>query len=100
MRKAILTGLLMGFISFAYGSFANAATVTFTKPTVQVNTSQEESALSKKMQEIEKKQAEAKAKQEQRQAEIKAKQEQRQAEAKAKQEQRQNAIKSFKDSFK
>ena len=89
MKKTILTGLLIGFISFAYSSFANAATVTFTKPTVQVNTSQEESALSKKMQEIEKKQAEAKAKQEQ-----------RQAEAKAKQEQRQNAIKSFKDSFK
>ncbi len=100
MKKTILTGLLIGFISFAYSSFANAATVTFTKPTLKVNTNQEESAISKKMKEIEQKQTEAKARQEQRQAEIKAKQEQRQAEAKAKQEQRQNAIKSFKDSFK
>ena len=114
MKKKLFAVLLAGMISISYSIIVEAATITIKKPEIQFNSDQEESALSKKMNEWEKAKQDAKAKQEQREQklkdkkkewekakqEAKAEQERKKQEAKAKQEQRQNAIKSFKDSFK
>lgn len=125
MKKILLSVILCGVFGFGFNTIANAATVTVTKPTIKVNTSQEETVVSKKLKEIEnkqaaaekqraKKQAEAKAKQEKAKKDIenkqkelknevekaKAEQKKNQEAAKAKQKQRQDAINSFKNSFK
>lgn len=125
MKKVLLSVILCGFFCLGFNTIANAATVTVTKPTIKVNTSQEETTVSKKLKEIEnkqaaaeqqraKKQAEAKAKQEKAKKDIenkqkelknevekaKAEQKKNQEAAKAKQKQRQDAINSFKNSFK
>lgn len=86
MKKSLLTISLAVFTVLAFSNLANAATVTYTKPTIKVNTTQEESALSKKMKEIEAKQAEAKAKAEADKKAAQEKQAQREKELKAKQE--------------
>ncbi len=100
MKKVIITALFLGMVGFYCGISANAATVTFTKPTINVDTNQEESALSKKINQtksdIEKAKADSQAKQEAR----KQAAEERKKVAEEKQKQRQDAIKSFKDSFK
>ena len=100
MKKIILNSLLLGIIVLSYNMAVNAATVTFTKPTIKVETKQEESELSKKINktktDIEKAKADAQAQQE---ANKKAAEERKKA-AEAKQKQRQDAINSFKDSFK
>lgn len=100
MKKVIITALFLGIVGFYINTAANAATVTFTKPTINVDTNKEESALSKKInqtkEDIEKAKAESAAKQE---ARKKAAEERKKA-AEAKQKQRQDAINSFKDSFK
>lgn len=118
MKKTILTLALTGIISLAYCGVANALDFSVTKPTVTVNTSKEESALSKKMKEIEKAQADAKAKQAAKQKEneakkaelqkkvekaksdVKAQQEANKKAAEEKQQERKNAINSLKNSFK
>lgn len=64
MKKTLLTISLAIVTAMAFCHVANAATVTYTKPSVTVNTSQEESVVSKKLKEIENKKAEAKAKKE------------------------------------
>ena len=75
MKKTLLTITLALLISGIYAVNAEAATINFTKPTLSVDTSQEESALSKKLKEIETqkaaKEAEAKKKQEERKKAIK-----------------------------
>ena len=86
MRKSLLTILLSVMTVFAFSNIANAATVTYTKPTLNVNTSQEESVISKKMKEIEAKQAEAKAKVEADKKAAQEKQAQREKELKEKQD--------------
>lgn len=100
MSKKLLTILLAGIVTISYACVGKAATVTFTKPTIKVETKQEESELSKKINktksDIEKAKSDAKAQQE---ANKKAAEE-RKKEAEARQKQRQDAINSFKDSFK
>ena len=116
MKKSLLTIVILSAIFMVYCNVANAATVTFTKPSIQVN--QDESILEKKKQEYQaKKEAQQKANEAKKQQfqneinktkadiekskqEAKANQEKKAAEAKAKQKQRQDAINSFKDSFK
>ena len=118
MRKLLLALSLAGIIGLSYCTVANAASFTITKPSIQVNTDQEESAISKKMKEIEQAKKDAEARQAQREKAAKAKQEafknnieqmkkdaeeqqaQREKAAKAKQQQRKDAINSFKNSFK
>lgn len=97
MKKSLLTALLIGVLSVSYCMAANAASVTLTKPTVQVNTSNEESALTSKINKVKSDVDNAKAEQEKKQAEAKAKQEQREKEAKAKQEQRKTAVQNLKN---
>lgn len=75
MRKTLLTALLTGFVVMSFAAMANAATFTYTKPSFEINTKQEESAVSKKISEFEKAQADAKARQAQQEAEAKARQE-------------------------
>ena len=82
MKKTLLTISLAVLLSAVFSSVSNAATVTYTKPTVKVNTTQEESVISKKMKEIEQKQADAKAKQDA----VKKDVEKAKADAKAKQD--------------
>ncbi len=60
MRKSLLTILLAVMTVFAFSNIANAATDTYTDPTLKVNTSQEESVISKKLKEIEAKQEDVK----------------------------------------
>lgn len=100
MKKTVITILFLCIVGFYLNTAANAATVTFTKPTIKVDTNKEETAFSKKInqtrEEIEKAKAESEAKQEER----KKAAEEKKKEAEAKQKQRQDAIKSFKDSFK
>lgn len=107
MKKSLLTISLAVITVLAFSNVANAATVTYTKPTIKVNTSQEESVLSKKMKEIEAKQAEAKAKVEankenweKAKQDAKAQSEANKAAAKARQEQRAKAMDDFKNSLK
>ena len=100
MKKTVITILFLAIVGFYLNTAANAATVTFTKPTINIDTNKEESAQSKKKkqtkEDIEKAKAESAAKQEERK---KAAEERKKA-AEAKQKQRQDAINSFKDSFK
>ena len=106
MKKALLTLALTGIITLSYSGVANALDLNITKPTVTVNTKKEESALSKKMQEWEKAQADAKAKQdankkawEKAKADSKAQQEANKKAAKQRQEQRKEAFDNFKKSL-
>lgn len=73
MKKTILTLALTGIITLSYCGVANALDFSVSKPTVTVNTNKEESALSKKMKEIEQAKADAKAKQAAKQKENEAK---------------------------
>lgn len=117
MKKAILTLALTGIITLSYCNVASALDFNVTKPSVTVNTSKEESALSKKMKEIEQAKADAKAKQEAKQkeneakkAELQKKVEKAKSDAKAKseankkaaekkQQERKDAINNLKKSF-
>lgn len=95
MKKALLTLALTGIITLSYSGVANALDLNITKPTVTVDTKNEESALSKKMQEWEKAKNDAKEQQEALKKDI----EKAKADAKAKQEQRKEAFDNFKNSF-
>lgn len=107
MKKAILTLALTGVITLSYCGVANALDFNVTKPTVTVNTSKEESALTKKMKEIEKAQADAKAKQEAKQkeneakkAELQKKVEKAKSDAKAQQDSNKKALEKAKSDAK
>lgn len=118
MKKTLIIAAIAGIVSLTNIISVSAATVTVTKPTIKVETKQEESAVSKKLKEIETAKKDAQEKQIQREKEQKAKQEQakkdiekfkndakekqaqREKEQKQKQKQRQDAIKSFKDTLK
>ncbi len=89
MKKLALALSLIGIIGLSYCTVAHAASITVTKPSIQLNTDNEESAVSKKIKEVE-----------QSKNELKAKQAQKEKEAKEKRQQRKDAIDSFKDSFK
>lgn len=86
MKKTLLAISLAVITSAVFCGMSDAATVTYTKPSLKVNTTQEESILSKKMKEIEQKQAEAKAKSEANKKAAQEKQAQREKELKAKQD--------------
>lgn len=117
MKKTLLTLALTGIITLSYSGMANALDLNITKPTVKLNTQKEEAALNNKIKEMEKAQADAKAKQaakqkeqekkkealkkdiEKAKADAKKKQDKNKAAAKKRQEQRINAIDNFKKSF-
>ena len=96
MRKILLSLLLTGIVAFSCASATKAADITFTKPTIKVNTSQEQNAIQKAKADAEKAKADAKAKQEAREKAAKAKQAERE---KAANDVKQNA-KQTADSFK
>ena len=49
MKKTVITILFLCIVGFYLNTAANAATVTFTKPTIKVDTNKEETAFSKKI---------------------------------------------------
>ena len=63
MRKILLSLLLTGIVAFSCASATKAADITFTKPTIKVNTSQEQNAIQKAKADAEKAKAEKEKKQ-------------------------------------
>ncbi len=107
MKKTFLTLFLTGFITVSCNIAANAADITFTKPTLKLDTSKEQNALEKAKSDVKAKQAEnekaLKAKQaeiEKAKADAKAKQAQREKEAKEKQAAREKAANQVKQDAK
>ena len=100
MKKTLLTIALAGIISFSYVMAANATAIKFTKPTIQVDTSKEESAIKAQQEAFKNKIDKTKSDIEKSKTEAKAKQEANKKAAEARTKQRQDAINAFKDSFK
>lgn len=100
MKKTLLSLLLTGIIAVSSSIAVNAAGVTFTKPTVTVNTSQEENAVQKAKSDIEKAKTDAQAKQAQKEKEAKAKQAERQQSANQVKQNAKNTADSFKNLLK
>ena len=107
MKKVLLTLALTGIITLSYCGVANALDVNIAKPAVTVDTKKEESAVSKKMKEIEKAKADTKAKQEankkeaeKKKAEAKKDFEKKQKDIKAKQDENKKAVEKAKTDLK
>ncbi|MBQ4124280.1 hypothetical protein IJD44_11260 [bacterium] len=100
MKKTLLTLLLTGIITVSYCATAQAADITFTKPTIKFNTTKEEAQIQKAKSDIEKAKADAKAQQEKREKEIKAKQEQNKKAAEAKKAEKEKAYNNVKQNAK
>lgn len=100
MKKILLSLSLLTVFVMSISSIATAADITFTKPTIKVNTTQEQNAIQKAKDDAAKAKAEAKAKQEAREKAAKEKQAQREKAANDVKQNAKQTAESFKNLLK
>ena len=97
MKKSLLTIVLAGFITLSFAAIANSATITVQKPSIKVNTTQEEDAYNKLKNDVKRDVEKTKSDIKKAQNDAKEKQAQQKKEARAKKEQRAKALDNFRN---